>query len=254
MTEVAENQKDILIPLFSGLQDSLILSCIQNYFGTAWVDDCSSPASGRIISGDFCFLAGEPKEELLYGENGKLLRKGIIMVPDHSEWHPVIEKTYGSQCERKERYQIKKEGDIFDRNLLRKYINGLEDGYVLSEIDQSLYDTVISLEWCEDFCKQFRNWEHFHERGMGFVICRDGEIVAGASTYTSYREGIEIQIVTRGDYRRKGLALICSSALILKALENNLYPHWDAANMASVGVATKLGYHYDKPYTAYEVL
>lgn len=253
MTEVAESQKDILVPLFSGLQDSLILSCIQNYFGTAWVDDCSAPISGRIISGDFCFLAGKPEEELLHEENGKLLRKGMIMVPDSPRWHPVIEKIYGDHCEKKERYQIKKEGDIFDRNLLRKNVDGLEEGYALKEIDHSLYNSIMSTEWCRDFCKQFRDWEHFRERGMGFVVCRDGEIAAGASSYTSYREGIEIQIITREDYRRKGLALICASALMLKALENDLYPHWDAGNMASVGVATKLGYHYDKPYTAYEV-
>lgn len=251
MIKVADSKKEILIPLFSDIQDSLILSCIQNYFGTAWVDDDSAPTTGRIVSGDFVFLAGEPREEFIYGEEGRLLRPEMLLIPDSPQWHAMIEGVYGDRCEKKERYHIKKEGDIFDRDLLKKYANSLEEDYTLKEIDHSLYDSIMATEWCRDFCSQFANWEHYHKKGMGFVACKDGMIVSGASSYTSYREGIEIQIITHEDYRKKGLALACASALMLKALENNLYPNWDAGNMASVGVATKLGYHYDKPYTAY---
>lgn len=253
MVEVAEKQKEILIPLFQGLQDSLILSCIQNYFGRAWVDDGTSPASGRIIVGEYCFLAGEPTEELLYHEDRKLLPQGVVIIPDSSRWHPVIEKVYGSHCCKKKRYGIKKEGDIFDRGRLRKYAASLEEDYVLKEIDNEIYDILMSQEWSRDFCKQYRDWEHFRDRGMGVVACQGEKIVAGASSFTSYREGIEVEIITHEAYRRHGLALACGSALVLKALENDLYPNWDAANMASVGVASKLGYHYDKPYEVYEI-
>lgn len=251
MIRVADSKKEILAPLFSKIQDSLILSCIQNYFGTAWVDDDSAPTTGRIISGDFVFLAGEPREEFIQAEEGELLRPEMIMIPDSPQWHPLIERACGNQCQKIERYHIRKEGDIFDRDLLRQYADSLEDDYTLTEIDHPLYDSIMATEWCRDFCSQFTDWEHFRKIGMGYVVCKDGMIVSGASSYTSYREGIEIQIITHENYRRKGLALICASALMLKALENNLYPNWDAGNMASVGVATKLGYHYDRPYTAY---
>ena len=56
--QLKENQKECLRELFAKLDDSLIISCIQNYFGDAWVDDAASPKSGQIICGDFCFLAG----------------------------------------------------------------------------------------------------------------------------------------------------------------------------------------------------
>lgn len=253
MIEVTSDRKEILVPLFQGLQDSLILSCIQNYFGTAWVDDIDDPGTGRIIVGDYCFLAGEPAEAFLHGRGGEMLPWGMVIVPDSRRWHPWIEKVYGSHCKKKERYGIKKEGDIFDRKKLRGYINGLAEGYELREINCSIYHYLMSREWSVDFCKQFLNWEHFREKGMGVVVCRENEIVAGASSYTSYREGIEVEIITRADYRRRGLAVVCGSALILKALEKNKYPNWDAANMASVAVATKLGYHYDKPYEVYEI-
>jgi predicted GNAT family acetyltransferase len=68
-----------------------------------------------------------------------------------------------------------------------------------------------------------------------------------------YGGGIEIEIATDPGYRRQGIALACASRLILTCLERGLYPSWDAANMASVRLAEKLGYHFDYAYPAYAV-
>ena len=46
---------------------------------------------------------------------------------------------------------------------------------------------------------------------------------------------------------------IACSAIILRCLEENLYPSWDAQNMNSVRLAEKLGYEFDHEYIAYEV-
>ena len=53
--------------------------------------------------------------------------------------------------------------------------------------------------------------------------------------------------------RRKHLVTIACSALILKCLEESLYPSWDAQNIHSVSLAEKLGYEFDHAYVAYEV-
>ena len=53
--------------------------------------------------------------------------------------------------------------------------------------------------------------------------------------------------------RRKHLVTIACSALILKCLEESLYPSWDAQNIHSVRLAEKLGYEFDHAYVAYEV-
>ena len=87
----------------------------------------------------------------------------------------------------------------------------------------------------------------------GMVILKDEEIVAGAASYTRYNEGIEIEVDTMESERRKHLATIACSALILQCLEENLYPSWDAQNMNSVCLAQKLGYEFDHEYAAYEV-
>ena len=90
--------------------------------------------------------------------------------------------------------------------------------------------------------------------GRGMVILKNGIIVAGASSYTRYREGIEIEVDTIEPERRKHLATIACSALILNCLEEGLYPSWDAQNMNSVHLAEKLGYEFDHEYAAYEVV
>ena len=79
------------------------------------------------------------------------------------------------------------------------------------------------------------------------------KIVSGASSYSSYKDGIEIEIDTHKDYRRKGLAYACGAKLILACLEKGWYPSWDAHNKASVALAEKLGYHFDHAYTAFEI-
>lgn len=82
---------------------------------------------------------------------------------------------------------------------------------------------------------------------------QNGLIVSGASSYSRYLDGIEIEIDTREEYRRKGLAYICGAKLILECLKRNLYPSWDAHNPASIALAEKLGYHFSHAYQAVEI-
>lgn len=108
--------------------------------------------------------------------------------------------------------------------------------------------------WANDLASQFKDYDAYSKLGIGVVILKDGELVAGASSYSRYKEGIKIEIDTKEEHRRKGLAYVCGAKLILECLERNLYPNWDAQNMWSVGLAEKSGYHYSHTYTAYEIM
>ena len=126
-------------------------------------------------------------------------------------------------------------------------------GYELKEIDEKTYDLCLPDPVTGDFVSSFESKERFLELRRGMVIMKSGLIVAGASSYTRYNEGIEIEVDTVEEERRKGLATIASAALILRCLDEGLYPSWDAQNMNSVRLAKKLGYEFDHEYTAYEV-
>ena len=129
----------------------------------------------------------------------------------------------------------------------------LPEGYELKEIDAEIYDMCMKNPVTVDFVSSFESKEKYLRDGIGMVIVKNGEIVSGASSYTRYREGIEIEVDTAEPERRKNLALIVCSALILRCLEEGLYPSWDAHNMGSVRLAEKLGYEFDYEYVAYEV-
>ena len=93
-----------------------------------------------------------------------------------------------------------------------------------------------------DLCSQFADYADYERRGIGVAALYQGTPVAGASSYTVYRGGIEIEIDTRVDFRRQGLATACGARLILNCLERGLYPSWDAHSRASLSLAEKLGY------------
>ena len=85
------------------------------------------------------------------------------------------------------------------------------------------------------------------------VITKRNDTVAGAFSYTRYKEGIEIEVDTIESERRKHLAKVACTSLILECLKEGLYPSWDAQNVNSVHLAEKLGYEFDHEYVAYEV-
>lgn len=179
------------------------------------------------------------------------------MIPQNGEWAALIEACYGEKAKKVTRYAIKKEPDIFLREShkkrLEEIVKGLPREYEIKLVDEGIFLWSKGREWCGDWVSQYKDYAEYKKMGLGVVILKDGCPVAGASSYSSYREGIEIQIDTEKAYRRKGLASISGAALILACLEKGLYPSWDAQNKESVILAEKLGYHYDHDYTAYEI-
>lgn len=241
-------------PLFENWNETLIWSCLQGYMGTAWADNKVTPKSAQIVIADFCFLAGRIDETLVKHRPKEHSYDFIIMVPQNMEWAKLIEEVYGENTKQVTRYAIKKEPNIFDCHKLNKYVVSVGQDYEIKLINEQIFEIVRQAKWSYDLCSQFENFDAYAKRGLGVVAIHNGEIVSGASSYTVYKEGIEIEIDTREDYRRKGLALACGAKLILECIDRNIYPSWDAQNKGSLALAEKLGYHFDKEYVAYEVV
>ncbi|MDF2988346.1 MAG: acetyltransferase [Eubacterium sp.] len=242
-----------IAPFFDGWEETLLWSCLQGYMGNAWTDNIENPQSAQIITGDFCFFAGKPNIELVKNIPEGFPAKYILMIPENHAWSELIEHVYKDKSHKFMRYAIKKEPEVFDRDKLKAYIDRLPSGYSLRRIDEELYHKVLKEEWSKCFCCEFEKYESYAEYGLGFVAFHNNQIVSGASSYTVYDSGIEIEIDTREDYHRRGLALVCGAKLILECLDRNLYPSWDAANRESVALSEKLGYHFDKEYVTYSV-
>lgn len=231
--------------LFAGWQETMIYACLQNVMGKIYVTDTQSPAAAAAFVGCFGFFAGKPNKELVYNKPEGC----VIMVPQNEEWSALIEECHPS-AKKVSRYAIKKDTK-FDIDMLKTEISKLPPEYELRQIDSVIYDKCLKNPLTADFVSAFENKEQYLKIGRGMVILKDDEIVSGASSYTRYDKGIEIEVDTVKSERRKHLATISCSALILKCLDEGLYPSWDAQNMNSVHLAEKLGYEFDHEYTAY---
>lgn len=243
--ELEETTK--VIRLFDGWKETLIYSCLQKVMGKIYVTDIDDPKAACAYVGCFAFYAGEPDKEIVLNKPDNF----VIMTPQNTAWAELIEECYPS-AKKVSRYAISKD-TRFDRSVLNRFVKELPAGYELREIDSEIYDRCLGNPVTEDFVSSFESKEEYLEKGRGMVIIKNGRIVSGASSYTRYIEGIEIEVDTVADERRKGLATIACAALILRCLDENLYPSWDAQNMNSVHLAEKLGYAFDHEYVAYEV-
>lgn len=275
MIKRIENTRNVSA-LFDGWDETIIWSCLQGVMGAVYADDQENPSCAMAILGDFAFFAGEagvretparasggcPGQRCKAGSAGKELltykpewceQDFIIMVPQNESWAELIEQCYEKKAKKVTRYAFKKEPDAFDREKLRAAAEALPEGYSMKLMDEALFHQCKETGWCKDWVAQYDDYDAYCRHGLGVVILKDGVPVSGASSYSGYRGGIEIEIDTKEEYRRKGLAHICGAELILECLARGLYPSWDAQNPKSAALAEKLGYHFDHAYTAYEI-
>lgn len=176
-----------IAPLFCKWEETLIWSCLQGYMGYAISDNDENPSAAQIVIGDFCFFAGKP--------NKSLVKKAAapIIIPQNEDWGILIELVWKSQVKKDLRYAIKKERNIFDVEKLTKYTELPNKEYILKLFDQQIYQQAMSENWSKDLCSQFADYNDYHNRGLGVGILYNNKLVAGASSYTVYNGGIEIQ-------------------------------------------------------------
>lgn len=232
-------------PLFAGWPETPIYSCLSGTMGQL----IGTANTAAAVIGDFVFLAGEPDVALL---TSIAAQQPLIVVPRTDAWTPVIEGTYGTRAKRFERYATVKTTAGFEPRRLQQLATP-PAGTQLVALDQHWFAKCQTLAWAEDFTRQFRNFDQFDRLACGVLALHEGELVAGASAYSAYPGGIEIEVDTRADCRRRGLATACSAQLILTCLARGFYPSWDAHTKTSLALAQKLGYQLAYAYPAYMV-
>lgn len=243
--------KEHINQMFQDWNDTLVWSCLQGVMGEIYTNPAEDAAMAML--GDFAFFSGKPDEALIRCKPENCRQDFLIMVPQNDDWAGLIEACYGDKAKKVTRYAFKKEPDIFDVGKLEQAVSSLPQGYELKMMEEQEYNRCRDSGWARDLVSQYRDYDTYKRLGLGAVALKEGEPVAGASSYGTYDEGIEIEIDTREDHRRKGLAYACGARLILECLKRGLYPSWDAQNKWSAALAGKLGYHFSHSYTAYEI-
>ncbi|MFL0250301.1 GNAT family N-acetyltransferase [Clostridium neuense] len=251
--EANSDVKKKLFPIFKGINDTMILSCLQGYMGKAYVDNIEKPTAAEIIVGVFVFFAGDEKAKAA-GELLNNLPEDCFVVASTVGWKSSIEEIHKGHADKFQRYAFKKDIKYLNYDHIKSFLSTLPEGYELRKVDKAIaYDKSFH-EVSEDFTAQFNSIDDYLNRGIGFCILHEGKVVCGASSYSIYDNGIEIEIDTHPGYRRQGLATVAAAGLILDCLDRGIYPSWDAANLISVHLAEKLGYVMEGPYDTYHIV
>lgn len=253
----SEQERNRAAVLFKGWSDTLLWTCLEGKMGCIRADDARQPSFALATVGDFSFCAGDANAAQAQEAVGRLMEDHpngfALIVPQDAAWAGRIAESYQGECDPWTRYAFKKEKGIFDSKHLEALIKGVPPEYRLRFLNARDYEAMLAQEWSCDFCSQFSSAEEYQLHGIGVGAFYGDEMVCGASSYTYYSEGIEIEIDTKEPHRRRGLAAACAATLILECMRRDLYPSWDAANLTSVRLAQRLGYHLDHEYTAYAV-
>jgi len=243
--------------LFTGWDDAMFRAVLEGRMGEVLVPDTYDPEAvgenGQTLApesaclrfADFYLFGGKPEEELLNVPMGEF----SVLTPADEAWEKLLGEHFPAE-EKAERYAIRKD-TVFDKKHLEELTAQLPEGVKLCRIDGELYDLCMANHWSMDFVQTFSSKEDFLTNGLGIVAVKDGEILAGCSSYARCSDAIEVEVDTRKDQRRKHLATACAAKLILTCLEQGLYPSWDAMNKESLGLSEKLGYHFSHAYPVY---
>ena len=249
MIELSRDDAHILRPMFGYTHFTPLRSFLDGCMGRAWADRADSPACARITIGDVNFLAGDPDAECAFELVGHVPSGrdavGFIFVPENNRWAGLVFKCYGNAARHVTRYALS--CGVFQEDRLAEYAACLPDGYSLEPIGEELYRQCLDSPM-RDLCSLLDSAKDYLRRGIGFAAVKNGRIAGGASSYSVYKGGIEIEVDVGEEHRRLGLATACSARLILECLERGIRPNWDAANPESMHLALKLGYVFSHEY------
>lgn len=254
MIKVKKEELNEIADLFKGIQDSMVIACIQGYMGDAYVDRLPDPTTGLIISGEYSFFAGDAKGPQAFQLVDKLFilnpsTETVCIFPDNEpEWGNALMKVEKNNPKVVPRYGIVQKDYVFDEDLLKSYMNRVPEGYELRMFDENIYTQSLEEDWSKAFCEIYASASDYLNRGFGYAVLQDGKLVSGTSTMTVYDGGTEIQVATHPDFRKKGLAMTCAAAFVLECQHRGIRACWDADNQISKKMALALGYEYKGEY------
>jgi GNAT superfamily N-acetyltransferase len=123
----------------------------------------------------------------------------------------------------------------------------LPEGCRLQAIDSGLFQHLARPEW---YVSVFGSVEKALEKGVGYCLMGDGDILCEAFAGPSANGVIEIGVGTPEAYRRRGYATVTCAHLIRVCEGKGYRTLWNTAeqNKASKALARKLGYQTEQEF------
>ncbi len=257
MVELGRAKRQSIRAVCESSSEVLVRGAMEGTMGHVWVPGLENASFCLIVAGDFAYLLGlPPKGAGALDLKAQIYRcsSGCCLYPQNDQWRQWLEDEFAGQLRTVVRYALRQESGGFDRELLNSYVKSIPQGMRIRRIDERLYRLALKEEWSQDLCASFEDYKHFQTHGFGYGAMKGHRLAAGCLAYGASEGMMKVQVKTRKEYRRQGLALACSAAFVLECLEKDITPNWEATNQQSAELALKLGYVHEKEYQVYQLL
>lgn len=256
MIELMRSERDVIAALCEDSHEVLVKAAAEGKMGRVFVSNSDEPKYCLIVVEGFAYLQGlPPKGARALDLRATLLLEceEILITPENETWAAWLEENLNCSFRKLNRYILKANNEDFDLDRLDSYIAGLPEGYEMRKISSQEYKDAKNNYWSSYFVNSFDDEEHFLENGLGYVIYQGEELVSGCSAYGFSNGYLEVEVITKIGHKRKGLGIAACAMFIKDCVSRGIYPNWDAANMHSVELAQKLGYHFVREYKVYQI-
>lgn len=258
MIELGKAKRQAIQSICQDSEEVLVQGAVEGTIGRVFVPELQNSSYCLIHTGDNAYLLGLPPSG---GELALDLKTQIyetcsrdFITPGDERWADWFENEFQGQYRMVTKYALRKAKDSFDRALLTSYRKQIPEGIRIKKMDGRLYHLALKEEWSQDLCSDFTDEAQFLQEGLGYVAMKGREIVAGCSAYF-YNSGLmEVEVGTKKEFQRQGLALACSAAFLLECEERGMDSNWNASSEQSAGLAERLGYVFHKEYQVYQLL
>ncbi|MCB0061029.1 MAG: GNAT family N-acetyltransferase, partial [Caldilineaceae bacterium] len=213
--------------------------------GRMFTDDLVNPTWGVVQEGyDNCiYLGGTVDETTITGVIDHLRQSGDVCIglwPDDQRFDRLSLPTLYGHWVR----------EFYDRPVgkgLDAYLHGVPEDCVVQRMDR---DLIMRSAWGPDDVASAGGIDQWEATCFGYCLLQDNEILAEATVGPGALRLREPGVFTQAAHRGKGYGTIVTAFLIqeIESLGEQTYWNCTKENVASAGIARKLGYQTEKAY------
>jgi len=255
MIELKNDEFYKVLELFSDLRDCTPVYSILNNNSASriFVDDKEKPSSAFMWNEfRYSYIAGNSENEK-FNENLALLLKNellpvgkesndptMVFYPDNESWLLKTDEILQGKLPLAINRQLFKFNKEYFQKLKFSFNEAIQikrmDKKILNDLDDAILDD-IQMSWI--------SLERFLEKGVGFILLKDDELISSCHSCFADDHSFETSIKTYDEkFRRKGYATAVTVKYIEYCLENGIEPKWECweGNESSVQLAEKMGF------------
>lgn len=237
--------------------------------GDIWIDNVKNPELALVYSnavGGFAIM-GEPKNNSVYDVFNKYLRERLFA---ELKGRGINDFEFSVESKITEEHilrlfsdkSINHEDEYFYRKSSTNELRKL-DSYRIVRVDQNFIEQLQVGEYdnaeflIERLLESWETYEQFFMKSLAFVATLEKSIVAVIIGTARFQNIIPIDIETKEEHRKKGLAYLLTQYFVNECVERKLVAQWNCvdSNIASRKTVVKSGFDFlkKKPYYWFEI-